>query len=187
MKPGSRRFRGHDILARRTDRSVVTRRRCARMGILRSPCPKETKDDHSSKIIVRRCGIGFCRVRGDRAGAGPDHAGMQCEISGRQDRRHAQRPEVERFPQGPMRRRRRRGARRCARRRTRCRSAAPAAPKRSQEGSRTRRRAGAADRACGIPVRGRSEIRQGNRRQGAGCTPASISTTPTRPPTAMAA
>src|SRR3981081_4770555 len=54
--------------------SVVTRRRRARMGNFRSPCPKETKDDRSSKIIVRGCDIGFCRARGDIISAGPDHA-----------------------------------------------------------------------------------------------------------------
>ena len=129
-------FRVHDILQRGTDRSVVTRRRWARMGVCQI-ChgPKETKDDRSSKIIVCRCGVGFCRVRGDFAGAGADHAGMQCKISGRQDRRHAQRPEMERFPQGPMRRRCCRGARRCAGRRS---------------GRRRRRQAGgrAEDRRC---------------------------------------
>ena len=44
---------------------------------------------------------------------------MQRKVSGRQDRRHARRPEVERFPQGPMRCGRRRGARRGAGRRRR--------------------------------------------------------------------
>src|SRR6266571_1868233 len=67
-------------------------------GVSRPLCPRETKDDHSSKNIMRNCGVGFCRACGDIASAGPDRAGMQCEISGRQDRRHAQRPEVERFP-----------------------------------------------------------------------------------------
>ncbi len=50
-------------------------------------------------------------------------------------------------------------------------TAAPAAPKprrsRGEEGSRSRRGAGRASRACGVPVRGRSEIFQGKRRQGA--------------------
>src|SRR5712691_1091597 len=67
-------------------------------GVSRSLCSRETKDDHSSKDTMRNCGVGLCRACGDIASAGPDRAGMQCEISGRQDRRHPQRPEVERFP-----------------------------------------------------------------------------------------
>src|SRR5258708_5284162 len=70
-------------------------------GAALGSCPRlvrplrETKDDVSSKAIVRSGGGRFCRVRGDRAGAGADHAGMQREIPGRQDRRNTERPEVE--------------------------------------------------------------------------------------------
>jgi len=46
---------------------------------------------------------------------------MQCEIQGRQGRRHARRPEVERFPQSPVRSGRHRGTRR----RAGCRTLAP--------------------------------------------------------------
>ena len=78
---------------------VVASSGCARIRPADN-CPKqmtakETKDDHSSKTIVCNCGVGLCRVCGDLAGAGADHAGMQREIPGRQDRRHARRPEVE--------------------------------------------------------------------------------------------
>src|SRR6266566_4091635 len=79
---------GHDIFAGPLWRSVVRSCRCARMAPPHMS-PRETKDVYSSKIIVRSCGVGFCRAGGDRAGAGPDHAGMQREISSRQVRRHA--------------------------------------------------------------------------------------------------
>ena len=42
--------------------------------------PRETKDDLSSKIIVRGCGGWRYRVGGDRTGTGADDAGMQREI-----------------------------------------------------------------------------------------------------------
>ena len=178
---------GHDILAQRGPLPLSRAVAALGWGVSRSSCPKETKDDHSSKIIVCGCGVGFCRVRGDLAGAGPDHAGMQREISGRQDRRHAQRPEVERFPQGPMRRRRRGGAR--------CRAAPPRPPRRRRpkpsraaEAERPRpprrRRRPRAPR-CSPPPWIRNTPRKPPARRA--CTPASINTTPTRPPTPMAA
>ncbi len=88
---------------------------------------------YSSKVIVRDCRVGFRRARDDIAGAGADRAGMQRQIPGRQDRRHARRPEVERFPQGPVRRR-------CHRRRRLPRQPPLRRRRRRQTPSRSRRR-----------------------------------------------
>src|SRR5215203_4827511 len=68
--------------------------------------PKETRDDYSSKNTGRDCGVGFGCVCDDFAGERPDRAGMQRQIPGCEIRRHARRPEVERLPESPVRRRR---------------------------------------------------------------------------------
>ena len=172
----------------RTNRSrVVASRGCARMGACRSPCPKETKDDHSSKNTVRDCGVGFCRARGDVAGACPDRAGMQRQIPGRQDRRHARRPEVERLPQSAMRRRRRGGAPppRPLPPPARAGSAEAAKPAEGSRDAAAAARACRQARRCIRPPSIRNIPRKAPARRA--CTPASISTTPTRPPTPMAA
>src|ERR1700752_1864323 len=67
--------------------------------------PKEKKDEYSQQTVLR---LRACRFRPCRrfAGAGADRAGMQRQVPGRQGRRHARWPEVERLPQGSMRRRR---------------------------------------------------------------------------------
>ncbi len=57
--------------------------------------PRRPRMTIQAKLLCARCGVGFCRVRRNSAGAGPDRTGVQCEIPGRQDRRHPQRPEVE--------------------------------------------------------------------------------------------
>ena len=68
--------------------------------------PKETRDDYSSKNTGRDCGVGFGCLCDDFAGQRPDRAGMQRQIPGGESRRHVGRPEVERLPQGAVRRRR---------------------------------------------------------------------------------
>ena len=144
---------------------------------------RETKDDLSSQIIVRSCGIGFCRVRGHRAGAGADHAGMQCEISGRQDRGHPERAEVERFPQGPVRRGCDRHAAAAAP------AAAPAAPPAPKEAEAKPKKEAAPRplrhrrRPSAMPCSRTRSIRNMPRKAPArgACTPASINTMPTRP------
>src|SRR5258707_5856042 len=103
MKRNIRHFRDYNILSEALAPCVVASSGCARMGarIVNTPSSmpqemkRETKDEHSSKTIVRGCGIGFRSIRGNSPGAGADLAGMQRKISGRQDRRHAQLPEVE--------------------------------------------------------------------------------------------
>ncbi len=171
---------------------VVASCGCARMGGA-DDCPKETRDDYSSKNTGRDCGVGFGCACDDVAGEGPDRAGMQRQIPGRENRRHARRPEVERLPESPVRRRRYAAA--AAAPAAAPAAAAPAAapkepPRRSrQEGSQAaaelrRLLLRQAPRSIRTP-----SIRNIPRRPPArpACTPAWISTTPTRPPTAMAA
>ena len=163
-------------------RSVVTRRRRARMGDYRSPTPQgRPRDDHSSKIIVHICGGGFCRVRAERARAGSEHDGMQRKIQSGQGCGHAQRPEVERFPQGQLRRRRR------SQRPAAAPAAAPA-PERRKPPSR-KPAAAPAPVPTGNAVFPSAVVRNMPRKAPArpGCTPASISTRPTRTATPMAA
>ena len=68
--------------------------------------PKETRDDYSSKNTGRDCDVGFGCAGDDVAGECPDRAGMQRQIPGGENRRHARWPEVERLPESPVRRRR---------------------------------------------------------------------------------
>jgi len=77
-------------------------------------------------------------------------------------------------------------------RKTQCADAAAATPAAAPKTAATTapKPAAAAPAAVGkrpVPERDRSEIRQGEAEQGAECTPASISTTPTRRATPMAA
>src|SRR5436309_11560916 len=90
---------------RRISLRVVASCGCARMASA-DDCPKETKDDYSSKNTGRDCDVGFGCAGDDVAGKCPDRAGMQRQIPGCEIRRHARRPEVERLPESPMRRRR---------------------------------------------------------------------------------
>src|SRR5437764_13492545 len=84
-----------NIFGRTKARRVVALAAYARMLALQ-PCPRrETKDDHSRKVIVCRRRGGICRGYRDLTGASPDRAGMQREVPGGQERRHARRPEVE--------------------------------------------------------------------------------------------
>src|SRR6185312_5920004 len=70
-------------------------------------CPKETRDEYSSKIIWRDCGVGCgCACDDDVVSTGTDRTGMQRQIPGCEVRRHARGPEVERLPESPVRRRR---------------------------------------------------------------------------------
>src|SRR6266568_1405547 len=82
---------------RRIALRVVASIGCARIA-LQMTAPRRIQDDHSSKNTLCNGGVGICGVRGDIPGAGTDRAGVQREIPGGQDRRHARRPEVERFP-----------------------------------------------------------------------------------------
>ena len=168
---------------------VVASCGCARMGGADDDCPKETRDDYSSKNTGRDCGVGFGCAGDDVAGECSDRAGMQRQIPGCQNRRHARRPEVERLPESPMRRRRCAGCRRRSGGCTRCgsgRRAEGSRQERIQEGSQ-----GGCGAGCAVRPRGLSERRRFRnipRRPPArrACTPAWTSTMPTRPPTPMA-
>ena len=153
--------------------------------------PKETRDDYSSKNTGRDCVVGFGCVCDEFAGERPDRAGMQRQIPGCQNRRHARRPEVERLPESPVRRGRngRADGRRSAPQRLRpqSRRKPPNHPRRKPRKlpRKLRRRLHRqAPRSIRTP-----SIRNIPRRPPArrACTPAWISTMPTRPATAMAA
>ena len=62
-----------------------------------------------AKLLVRRGGFAAFALL-PLAGAGADRAGMQRQVPGRQEGRLARHPEVERLPQGAVRRRRDAGA-----------------------------------------------------------------------------
>ena len=166
---------------------VVASCGCARMGGA-DDCPKETRDDYSSKNTGRDCGVGFGCAGDDVAGECSDRAGMQRQIPGCQNRRHARRPEVERLPQSAMRRRRCAGCRRrSGGHPLRLRPPRPRKPRRKpprRKPRRLRRRLlRQAPRSIRTPSIPNIPRRPPARRA---CTPAWTSTMPTRPPTPMA-
>src|SRR5258708_14919813 len=76
-------------------------------GAALGSCPRlvrplrETKDDVSSKAIVRSGGAKVFPLRADRCGAGADPAAMARERPGRPDAPETDRPRTGRLPQKP--------------------------------------------------------------------------------------
>src|SRR4051794_22371367 len=84
--------------ARTTAPRVVARLSWARKGGA-DDWPKKPRDDYSSKNTGRDCDVGFGCAGNDVAGEFSAREGMQRQIPGGENRRHARRPEVERLPE----------------------------------------------------------------------------------------